>query len=429
MSTERLHHPFSPSTLQTREASPCYHPRGGTSEAAEAGTRQHDATEHEDHANPLLSDDQSRAVAECVALLDSAVRDMGEGATVEKEGYWPIDDVTFLHEGKTWVGTTAGYSDATIFSAVAEEPRHPRLRDPEPSQPLHHAVDWDLVPSQHIHVVDWKFGKFPVEPAETNLQGWAYVLGVVHRQAKRGILVKSARVTFHCPHLEETTTHLFVAEDFASMRARINEVVAKARTADRLWKKTELAPMGTGPINVEKHGLIIPTTSSCLFCGRIAECPVIGRMAVMVSSKYKPLVVPPDITGDKLCTDEQASHGLAIGKALEEWAKSYRQKITSRAIEEDGFTPEGYSLVVTEPRKVVDKPALWDKLLKRFGFERVLSDFVSLPLTPIESAIEDAEPMGEKSKASAAFVTELADAGITVKSTAVISLRMKPKKK
>jgi hypothetical protein len=416
MSTERLHHPFSPSTLQTREASPCYHPRGGTSEAAEAGTRQHDATEHEDHANPLLSDDQSKAVAECVALLDAAVREMGVGATVEKEGYWPIDDVTFLHEGKTWVGTTAGYSDATLFSAVSEGPSNPSL-------------GIEAVRTQHIHVVDWKFGKFPVEPAETNLQGWAYVLGVVHRQAKRGIIVESARVTFHCPHLEETTTHLFHAEDFASMRARINEVVAKARTADRLWKKTELAPMGTGPQNVEKHGLIIPTTSSCLFCGRIAECPVIGRMAVMVSSKYKPLVVPPDITGDKLCTDEQASHGLAIGKALEEWAKSYRQKITSRAIEEDGFTPEGYSLIVTEPRKVVDKPALWDRLVARFGFTRVLEDFVSLPLTPIESAIEDAEPMGEKSKASAAFATELAEAGITVKSTAVISLRMKPKKK
>ena len=393
---ERLHHPFSPSTLNTRAASPCYKPRGGTSEAAEAGTRQHDATEHEDHQNPLLNDDQSAAVAECVAIVEAELEKFGPGATAEKEGYWPIDDVKFFHGGREWVGTTAGYSDVTLFSA-------PVIAAP----PIY---------EQHIHVIDWKFGKWSVEPAATNLQGWAYVLGVVHRQAKRGIRVKTARVTFHSPHIEETTTHLFTEEDFPKMYEKVVAVVAMSRATDAAWNTKDLP-----------QTLVRPTTSSCLFCGRIAGCPAVTRMAMDISAKYKPLTLPPDVTGLVDPTNEQAGQGLALGKAMEAWAKMYRKAMTDRSFEDDKFMPAGHQLVVTHPRKVV-KPAEFFELVKsKFGFERVM-EWVDLPFSPVEKYIEEQAPRGQKAKAVEAFAEELAEAGITTQGSPIVSLRVKGSK-
>lgn len=398
---ERLHHPFSPSTLNTRAASPCYKPRGGTSEAAEAGTKQHDATENEDHQNPLLSDDQSEAVAECIAIVEAELEKLGPGATAEKEGYWPIDDVKFRHGGREWVGTTAGYSDVTLFSA--------------PRRAADASEDEFFV--QDVHVIDWKFGQWSVEPAETNLQGWAYVLGVVHRQAKRGIRVKTARVTFHCPHIDETTTHLFTEADFENMLAKVRSVVAISRAADERWDELK---NGTG---TAVSRLVRPTTSSCLFCGRIAGCPVVTRMAMDISAKYKPLVLPPDVTGLVNPTNQQAAQGLALSAAMKEWSSAYRKTMTSRSFEEDGFMPDGYKLVVTTPRKVVNPKGFYELLVQKFGAAQAES-WIDVPFSPVEEYIESQAARGQKSKAVQAFADELKAVGITTEGTPVVSLRI-----
>ena len=170
----RGHHPYSPSSLNSLNASPCYKSRSETNVAAERGTLQHavaDAVED----NHELTDEEAYAVSRALVLLDS-IRNEVRAAGFEPheigETYLPIDDVEVRDEqGNIWKGTTGGYPDKVIY--------------------------W--FPDEHTFgcaVTDWKFGRYAVTPAEYNMQGWAYVLGakkLLGRKLARG------RVTFFSP--------------------------------------------------------------------------------------------------------------------------------------------------------------------------------------------------------------------------------------
>lgn len=87
---ERSHHPTSPSSLQTLEASPCFLNRDESSEAAERGTKQHEAADsgEDDHE---LTDAEALAVAATETAVDEAVVRLGPDATTIREDYWPVD--------------------------------------------------------------------------------------------------------------------------------------------------------------------------------------------------------------------------------------------------------------------------------------------------------------------------------------------------
>lgn len=393
--SHRKHHPTSPSTLQTREASPCWIPDPTrTSEAAERGTLQHDAADAE-HIPDELTDEEAAAVAEVLAIVErrKTSEDHGPDVEVLKEQKWAVDDEQVVDaDGDVWDGTTAGFADVVLVS---------------PSKGF-------------AEVIDWKFGKHAVEPARSNTQGMAYALGIVHAYRKRGIRISRVRVYFYSPHIKDETEHTFTEEDFPAMYLRIRAIVKKSVATQKAIAKD--------PTNLTHYR---PSVPGCMFCGRLGECEAVWQFARQVSAKYRNLALSAsDPNYFNIADPLVAQEAVGNADTMVEWGKQVRQRVTQFTLSRaDGWTPEGYQLITTWPRRVVDTAAVESVAFDHGVPTDVISGAKKLPLTPLEKYISANAPRGEKAAAVDKFNEALDAAGATVKSTTPsISLRIKSRR-
>lgn len=393
----RGHHPYSPSSLNSLHASPCYKSRSGSNAAAERGTLQH-AVADSGEDNHDLTDEEAYAVARALVLLDALRSEVHAAGFVSHElgeTYLPIDDVEVRDElGNVWKGTTGGYPDKVIY--------------------------W--FPNEHTFgcaVVDWKFGRYAVTPAEYNMQGWAYVLGVkklLGRKLARG------QVTFFSPHRQDPPTVFeFSDEMIEDRRLAIMKTVEEAKAFRE----------GAGP---QKDWLKLPreawsklfrtSDKTCQFCSRLGDCPAVADLAVRVATAHAPLSVPPDIHGWNDPRPLEVSEAFKVGTTVKNWAESYRKRQTERALETDE-APPGYELRSTYPRRVVDPLGFLEHLKKTLGNDVAVS-FLDIPITPVEKHISSITPRGKKTEAVERFGKQLEELKLVERSvTPTISLQMK----
>jgi Protein of unknown function (DUF2800) len=363
MSTERLHHPFSPSKLQYLEASCCFSNRDSKdTEASLAGTLQHSATEDTvDLDDPALSDGQAEAVQGCKDYRAAIIAKYHLG-TILHEDYLPIDDIQFFLPGalkKPVRGTTAGYLDFAIISADETEGE----------------------------LIDWKFGQWSVEPAENNLQGIAYLLGLVHRYPR----LKKVTVHFVMPHRNEIDFHTFTSDQFPMLYLRVSTVVSRALEAMR--KKD--------------FSKCTACVSTCLFCSNVGVCPTLAAFALKVATKYKPAEVPKNVTPSLLSDAADSSNAMAVSQLMDTWAKAIRAQITARAIEDDAWLPEQYKLMSRANTEVKDWEAVEKAALAAGVKPATIKEAKTIRMTPINKAIMDATPRGGKTDAVHLFTEDL----------------------
>lgn len=386
----RGHHPTSPSSLQAREACPCWANNNGPStEASLRGTAQHEAAEKGELTDDL-SDEEAAAVAMVTDIFVTTEAQFrgpnGEPAIVLREVYLPVDEI----DNGGWKGTTGGFADLCIIA-------------------------WDY---SRAKVLDWKFGKFAVEPAKTNAQGIAYALGVVQYLLRNHRVVpKTVEVEFVSPHIEERSSHTFTESDYPEMYARVRTIVARAL-------------LGTKQANEGDFGMANPTTAGCLFCGRLATCTKAANLFLKASKKYEPLKLPEgDIHGfEAMAYPDRAKALLQFSAVAGRWAGEIRKRITNAALTSPELIPEGYYLQATFPRKVTDPKQFFDFLLEQGLPSEVVWGFADLPITPVEKYISSKAPRGEKTTAVEEFGNRAEGAGVLQRSaTPTVSLRMKGK--
>jgi hypothetical protein len=377
MSTERKHHPFSPSKLQALEPSPHYLGTSEATEASLAGTYQHDATEdeHLDIDNPVLTDDQLEAVMKCREYRDNIIAKY-PGCTVIKEEYMCIDDARIKDEsGKEWEGTTAGYVDLAVVSADATE----------------------------AEICDWKFGFWSVTPAEDNLQGISYLLSLV----KRFPTLKKVTVHFVMPHRDEIDFHTFTAEQFPALYLRVKTVVARAQL-------TYAEP--------EKHPCTA-TVSSCLFCARKGACKVLAAFVLKVSHKYAPVEVPENVTPSIIGDASQSTLLMEISTLMEAWSKAVRRQLTEHSIENPDWVPEGYAFRSRANTVIKDFDKVEAAARVAGVTDAQLKAARKFGMTEIHKAISDAQPRGEKKAAVEAFTNGLIAEGAAEKEAPIYFLQ------
>lgn len=374
-SSERKHHPFSPSKLQYLEGSPAYVGRDTQSQASLDGTKQHDAAEgHVNIDDPTLSDAEAEAVAMCKNYREQLIA-KHPGGTVLKEVYLPIDDVKFTWGGEEWLGTTAGYCDLSVISANGEE----------------------------ADIADWKFGQWSVEPTENNLQGIAYLLGVLKKYPK----LKRVTVHFVMPHREELDTHTFTCDQFQALYLRVCVVVARAMEVQSKQNPTSACRA------------LLPT---CLWCANIGKCELVAAFALHVAKKYQPLLVPDVLTPGMIHDPRQATRVMEVSQLMDTWAKAVRTQITAKVIEDDAWMPDGYTF---QSRTDCDMPD-WKKVIefaKTKGVpQTAIDEATSLAITPINKAISDLAARGAKKEAMAAFKKEMIQKGLLVQKPTIYYL-------
>lgn len=383
---EKPHHSYSPSTLQSLEACDCFRGKESKHERTIAGSRAHKVVETRlDDAR--LSDDDAEAAAECLDFVERRRQLMEEArqrvcltaefkvpAIIElREAYLPVDDKMFEDSyvdpltrkpvTEKVLATTAGYVDHAL---IAHDQRCAEL-------------------------IDFKFGFWPVEAAENNLQGIAYALGLFKKFPK----IQRIIFWFKQPHLDSITSAEFTRDTISWLYLRVQTVVARARRARHQGDFTTATPA-------------VPV---CNFCALIGVCPKVAEFACKVGSKFFPLEIPDNITPTMLHTARDVSLGMRLAAVVAVWAKSYRTQVTDRVLRGDADIPAGFKIESRSSREIADAARFKDVSLKHLTEK----EYTALQDPPgfgkIEDLITERAPRGQKKNAVQSFATELESTG------------------
>lgn len=376
---DRLHHPFSPSTLNSREACPKYQPTQTESDASRMGTLQHNAVES-DEDDARLSDRRALVVAQCKELITDRIAEFGMGARTFREVYLPVDDEKIkAPDGTVWEGSTGGYLDFGIVSAD----------------------------ETHAEVLDWKFGRNAVTHAQENLQGISYMLGLKRKFPK----LRTCRVLFFQPHIDHESEHTFDITDPSALLLRVRTVVARAQEASK---------------NPADYSMARASLGACNFCALVGLCPKVAEFAIQIGKKYAPLALPDDINTVTLEDPAQVSIGIKLAQIVKLWAESFRRNATQKAIHDEDFIPDGYVLVPSAKIKLLHPRKVGD-IAKRFvpaeQSEKVDALF-DVKITHLDELVELMAPRGKKTETSEAFRKALIEEGAAEMGQSYSTLRM-----
>lgn len=389
----RAHHPYSPSTLQSIEACPNYRSKSSTHLRTIIGTISHKVTETREDDN-RLTDDDAAAAAECLDFYDGRVR------LAQAARHFAIQELQKSFEG---VKTPVGFQPSMPQVIELTETYLPidDCKYDDADSTTAGFVDRVLITHcrTYAELFDWKFGMWPVEKAENNLQGIAYVLGLFRKYPS----LKGARFFFKQPNTGAITNHYFARETVAQHYLRIMTVVERARRARKLAAKGDWS-------------MANPTVPNCLFCANIAECTKILAFAIQTGKKFDPLRVPDDITPTKIHSTRDTKDGLALCAVMGVWAAAYRGRITDRVIRRDADVPDGFTLTTGSKRSVTDVKKLREvsqQYLTKEEYDALLSQ--EPPFGTLEQAVQDKAPRGQKAATLREFQTKIIESGAVTK--------------
>lgn len=304
-----------------------------------------------------LSDDDAVAAAECMDFVDQRRQIMGTGTELS-EIYLEVDDRVF----PDCQSTTAGYVDRVLLNAD----------------------------KTYAEMFDWKFGMWPVDSADENLQGIAYTLGLFRNYPT----LKKIRFFFKQPLLQVTSDHEFTRDMIPALYLRIQTVVARARKAtdEMAWDMAN------------------PAVPACNFCDRLGECPKVCAMACKVGHKFHPLAVPEDITPSLPHTPEDSSMLLKLAGVLKVWCEAARRQVTDRILRGDAQLPPGQRIQEMSKRIVVDNDKLKTIALKYLTAEE-FQETLETTFGKIEDLISEKSPRGQKENTVKEFQKALLESG------------------
>jgi hypothetical protein len=390
---QRVHHPYSPSSLQSLEACPCYLSKDSQHVRTIIGTIAHEVTDTREDDN-RLADDDSAAAAECIDFYDrrktlmedrraqELIRRTGVPPIVElRETYLRADDCVFddVVHGKV-VATTAGYVDrALVWGAEAE-------------------------------LFDWKFGMWPVESAENNLQGIAYTIGLMRHY------LHLQRVTFFFkqPLIGSLTSATFERKDIPALFLRVQTVVARARQARALAKAGDWS-------------MANPMVPACNFCANLGICPKVAAFACHVGKKFYPVGLPDDISPNKVMAPDQTALAMRLADLMKTWSGSFRTQVTDRVLRGAAQCPPGYHITTSSRRSVVDSDKFKSEAL-RFLTKEEFDSTLSIEFGGVEEKISEKSPRGQKKATVELFKKALIDSGAVVQGEPYAFLRVTSEK-
>lgn len=361
---DRPHHPYSPSWLQSGEACPCYRSKDSKHVRTIAGTIAHKSAEkQEDDDN--LSDEDAVAVAECLDFYDKKKQEMeSEGMVFEgTETYLPIDDLKF----PDCEATTAGYVDRWLLNAS----------------------------KTHGKLIDWKFGKWPVEEAANNLQGMAYAMGLFRKFPT----LETVEVFFKQPLIDYLTSHTFTRADIAAIYLRIQVIVERARAARAKCEKGDWSDAR-------------PAYPLCNFCDNLGKCTKVLAFACKVGHKFHPLGIPAEVSPTLILDSANTKLAMELAAVLKIWGDAFRRQVTDRVMRGDAVMPEGYGPQTIQKRELVSMEN-YKKVALRYLNAQEWESCLDTTFSAVEKKIALKAPRGVKETTVKEFQAQAASEGAT----------------
>jgi hypothetical protein len=364
--SERAHAEFGPSSLKHVHACAGWQSRGGTNEAAEMGTRIHEAVEI---LNPSALHNEQE-----VEIYNKLIEDM-EGALQylrDKAGQEPTVHQEIRLEMKLIDCETFGTADIVAVAGT-------------------YAV---------LH--DHKTGIGKVDAPPKNWQSKAYAIGVLQQFPE----VQTIFASFSLPQRGELLIGEYTRDQLPEYVEEISAVIQAGQRVRPLW---------TDKTTPDLDNLDI--SSGCQYCLHRDRCPALGHTAIEIVKRSKPDFLPEGtLISEEIEDLEVLAKLYIIASIIEKWADGIRAKAVAKA--KEGFELPGLRLKSMGATKVVvDKQAFY-QYVNELGIEKdSILDLVQIPVAKVRDLYAAKAPKGKKTEWSRKFELELEAEEILEKGT------------
>lgn len=358
---ERKHHKFGPSRLNYLASCAAFTNTDSTTEAAEEGTALHEIMEQ------LLKNVSAKKFKTTLEQLNSGVL-AGQELTDEQRDYLRF---------------CCKQCDKFIIqnpvNIVVEI--NLQIRDSTGTKELNHGfLDVAFIFANNVAIIqDFKFGWEPVKPANINLQGKNYAVGVfqLFRQLDK------VGVQFIQPKLNYITSAIFKRTDMPALYEEIAEVISKAEDVQ------------LGKIKPEN---VMVAGSYCKYCALASTCTTLANYRGLAVSKMENLPAPISFKGIQLSKPEDIALARYWVDVIETGVDEVKKKALEIAEANGGeiscTLPDGTVVCYEVREKNTDRKLgnaleVADTFKEFVTLEQILS-LASLPLGPIETLLKEA---------------------------------------
>lgn len=253
-------------------------------------------------------------------------------------------------------------------------------------------VDRVIIRGTHVDLVDFKFGVGEIDDADVNIQGQAYLLGVMDKFPE----LQTATVHFIIPRRDEVLTHNYSREEMEDIRLRINMIVEKAELENRE---------------------AIPNTEGCKYCKHKLSCPALSDKMLPLAKKYSASVEDFEMTlwgsysPENINDPAVLSKMLNVASVVDKWQAAAKKQATKLAVEGGEEIP-GYDLHYrTASLKIDDTQGAYDAVEHLLSPDEFM-DACDVSLPKLAKKYAEKLGRGEKKTARGTIEQSLEEAGV-----------------
>ncbi len=349
---DRPHAEFGPSSLKHVNACAGWQSRGGTNDAAEMGTRIHEAVEVRNPGS-LHNEKELDIYNKLLEDMDGAIEFLRE-----KAGQEPV-----IHQEITLDMSLNGCETFGTADIVA-------------------------IAGSYAVLHDHKTGVGKVDPPPENWQSTAYAVGVFQKFPEVRIIFAS----FSLPQRNEILVGEYHRDKLADYILELSGTILLAQQVRPKWANNGTPSWEELEIN-----------NGCQYCLHRDRCPALGHTAIEIVKKAKPdFFAETDLDISNIDDPETLAKMYSVAVIIEKWAEGVRAKTVQLA--KDGVEFPGLRLKSLGSKKIiVDKQAFLG-YASGLGIDtETVLNLIEIPVAKVRDFYAAKAPKGKKTEWSRNF--------------------------
>ncbi|MGA0406457.1 MAG: DUF2800 domain-containing protein [Limisphaerales bacterium] len=358
------HAVYSPSSLKYVAQCPGYKPELSTNEAAEMGTRIHNALETGDWSK--MNDYESSLAQGCRNA---------EAAIFKKHGMDPNDpDIEDLKEVRLKIKLIGHETFGTCDRLLLDRKNRRAIQ------------------------IDYKTGLGKIDEPLQNWQGKAYGTGTFQEWEE----IDKIDFYFIACRRDEILYDLYTRDMVPEFVEDLSGVIQNAKKVRGCWDNIDAM-------------MLSPQTLVCNYCANAETCPAVAQIGVQVAEKYAPgasnVASLPEMHGSNITDPEVIAELLDLAPILTKAISGWKRK-ADEMVFRDGVEIPGYETQERSGRRSITSAlAAYGVIKDMVNLEDFLEGIDKFPVTKYEKLVSAHAPKGEKKERVREAMAELAQLG------------------